>query len=137
MFAQVLLVREKQLLLRNQQFLASHVFSDVFMGLIVGSLFFQLNPQSFQIRYGLLFLGAPTLTHVAGVAKYGAAVTRVLVLCPAFPSQLCCTLCSAASPKCRPCLTWVTAAAAAACCLPVHHSLPVLYLACAQLRTNR
>jgi hypothetical protein len=50
-------VREWKLLKRNKQFIASHVFSDLFMGLIIGSLFFGLRRTSFQIRYGLFFLG--------------------------------------------------------------------------------
>lgn len=49
-------VREWKLLKRNKQFIGSHVFSDIFMGMIIGSLFFGLRRTSFQIRYGLFFL---------------------------------------------------------------------------------
>jgi hypothetical protein len=46
---QVLLVREFQLLARNKQFIASHIFADIFMGLIIGSLFFSLDHTDFQV----------------------------------------------------------------------------------------
>ncbi len=47
---QILLVREFQLLARNKQFIASHIFGDIFMGLVIGSLFFNLDRTDFQVR---------------------------------------------------------------------------------------
>lgn len=48
--------REQQILYRNGQLIGSHVFGDIFMSLLIGSLFFNVHPESFQVRYGLFFI---------------------------------------------------------------------------------
>ena len=60
--------REVHLMKHNKQFVLSHIYNDVFMGLVVGSLFFNLHRESFQIRYGLFFLA---MVHVmfSGLAE--------------------------------------------------------------------
>ena len=42
-------------MLRNKPFIFAHLFQDVLMGLIVGSLFSGKNPSDFQTTLGLLF----------------------------------------------------------------------------------
>ncbi len=46
----MLIVREFQLLARNQQLIVSHIFGDIFVGLVIGSLFFNLDRTDFQVR---------------------------------------------------------------------------------------
>jgi hypothetical protein len=55
---QILLVREFQLLARNKQLVVSHIFGDIFMGLVIGSLFFNLDRTDFQVRLLILLVTA-------------------------------------------------------------------------------
>ncbi len=58
MCVQILLVREFQLLARNKQLVVSHIFGDIFMGLVIGSLFFNLDRTDFQVRLLILLVTA-------------------------------------------------------------------------------
>ena len=66
----MVIAREQKLLSRNRPFLISHILTDIIMGLVVGSLFFNLSKSSFQIRYGLFFLGKPCIPVLVGCVQW-------------------------------------------------------------------
>lgn len=49
---QVCLNRQAKLILRNRQFIRVHLLQDTIMGLLMGSLFWNMQLTSFQVKMG-------------------------------------------------------------------------------------
>lgn len=61
----LLATRSFQLILRNPQLIGAHVGQSVFMGLVIGSLFWQASADDFALRYGLVFFALLMVAFVS------------------------------------------------------------------------
>jgi len=83
-----LLQRQWRVLTRNKGFLGPRIGQAVFMGLLLGVVFWQLGLDDFQLTFGLLFFSAIFLSFANLAYVRGGVVLDVLLV-----SRPCCVAC--------------------------------------------